>query len=577
MKRLFQHDTSAKLLLFVSVGLGFAGGVLIIVQAVYLARITDRAFLSGLGLTELKPLMMLLLGWIGLRVVVYAAGEMVSAQMAVLIKGELRKRLIGHLKELGPSYAKGERSGELIGTVYEGIEHLEIYLAKYVPQIALSAMLPIAVFSLVASLDWVTAIILAGTFPLLILFMILIGKSTKVKTERQWRSLGLLSGHFMDVLRGISTLKIFNRSKAQLTVIARVSDQYRKTTMETLRIAFMSAFVMELFTTLSTAVIAVFLGLRLISGDIDFERAFLVLLLAPEFYLPVRVLGTQFHAGANGVAAAKRIFDILDTKPLGWTEREDGERLEMKEKGYRIEFEGVGFAYPDCLTPVVSDLSFTIESGERVAILGPTGSGKSTILDLLLGFLRPTEGRILIDGVDMSRLSIAWWREQLAPVAQRMHLFHDTIAGNIRLANPAASMKEVIYAAEQAQADAFIQALPDGYLTPVTESVRLSGGQMSRLAMARAFLKKTPMLLLDEPTAQLDIKSENAVQQALESLLKNRTAVLVAHRLGMVRLADKIVMMQEGRIVEYGKPSELLACQGLYAQMVLTYESHTHE
>jgi thiol reductant ABC exporter CydD subunit len=578
IRRLFQHQPRAVWLLALSIGLGFIGGILIIVQAVYLAEIVNGAFLGRMDFNALTPLLVVLAGWILLRMVVHAAFETVSAQMALRLKGELRKKLVRHLRSLGPAYVQRERTGELVNTVYEGIEQLEIYVAKYVPQMALSMLLPLAVLVLVAGVDVVTALILAGTFPLLILFMILIGKTAKAVTERQWRMLSLLSGHFLDVVRGLVTLKVFNRSQAQWTIIARMSEQHRRTTMGTLRIAFLSAFVMELFTTISTALIAVFLGLRLISGDIDFEQAFLVLLLAPEFYLPVRALGTQFHAGTNGVVAAERIFRILDTVPLGWPDQPAGEQPAPMQGGYRITFNNVGFTYPGESKPAVSELTFTIEPGEHVALLGPSGAGKSTILALMLGFVRPTVGEIYVNGVDMSRISLRWWRAQLAAVPQHTHLFQGTIADNIRLGHPAASAEAVHAAAAKAQAQSFIEALPEQYETPLGESVTLSGGQMSRIVLARAYLLPAPILLMDEPTAQLDMETEAAVHQALEQMLsqQQRTLVLVTHRLGLAQLAQKIIVIQHGKMTEMGSKEQLLQQQGLYAQLVHAYDVKTN-
>jgi thiol reductant ABC exporter CydD subunit len=572
MKRLFNYDKSAKWLLSCSVGLGLLGGVFIIGQAALLSYVTDRVFLHGWSLGQLGPPMLLMLGIIGMRIAVQAVSEYASAQMSIRIKSELRKQLVRHIRELGPAFVRKEKSGELLSTVVEGVEQLDVYLAKYIPQIAMSALIPVAVFVLVAGIDGLTAAILAVTFPLLILFMILIGQGTKAYTRRQWKQLSLLSGHFLDVLRGLLTLRIFNRSRHQLAVISRVSEAYRSATMSTLRIAFLSAFVMELFATLSTALIAVFLGLRLISGDINFQTAFLVLLLAPEFYLPIRALGTQFHAGQNGTAAAERIFRILDTEPLGWIEKEGGLTPSIAEGRIEIRFEEVGFTYPGSEQPVLSGLNFTIEAGERLVVIGTSGAGKSTLLELLHGHLRPTEGRIRVNGVEMGELSMAWWREQLASMEQKPHLFVGSIADNIRLARPDAPMVEVVSAAVAAQADPFIRQLPAGYDTILGESVQFSAGQISRLAAARVFLKQAPVLLLDEPMSRLDAESEYALQSALEQLWEDRTAVVVAHRLGIASLADRVLVLEEGRIAEYGNPSQLLQDEGMYARMLRVYK-----
>ncbi|MCQ6562365.1 thiol reductant ABC exporter subunit CydD [Paenibacillus mendelii] len=573
IKQLFKQVQGTRKLFAASVLFGTAGGLLLIIQAVYIARVTNGAFLGGQSLAALLPALYMLLGVIGLRAVLHAAGDYASTQMAQRIKSDLRLRLVRKLAELGPDYAKGERSGELINTVYEGVEQLENYLAKYLPQVALSTFIPAAVFAVVAGTDWLSAVIFAVTLPLLVILMILIGKAAKSKTDRQFQLLGRLGGHFHEMLRGLPTLKMFNRSRAQIDIIARISEEHRRSTMGTLRLAFLSALVMELFAALSTAIVAVFLGLRLIEGHIGFEHAFLVLLLAPEFYTPVRTLGTQFHAGMNGVSAAGRIFDILSTEPPGWVEKEGAVTLSPQPEGYRITFEDVTVHYPGEAQPALSHISLTLEPGERIALVGPTGAGKSTLLDLLQGFIQPTAGRILIEGIDISRISMTWWRKQLSVLSQRPHLFHGTIGDNIRISKPDASGAEVAAAAGAAQADVFIQALPHQYDTPLGEAVRLSGGQAQRIAIARALLREAPLLMLDEPTAGLDVANEAAITMSLKPLLKGRMSITVAHRLDTIRSSDRIVVLAGGRIVEAGSAKELLAAGGLYADMVTAAHS----
>ncbi len=579
MKRLLQAAPAARMLLIASICLGLAGGVLIILEASWLARITDRAFLRGETLAALLPAMGVLLTWIVLRVLVQIVSDLASLRFAADVKNDLRKMVVRKLAELGPAYAKKERSGEILSTLYEGIEQLETYLARYLPTMALSTLLPVAVLCAVARLDWTTTIVLAITFPFLILFMILIGKTAQAKTERQYKALGLLSGHFFDVLRGLPTLKIFNRSREQLAVIERISERHRKTTMGTLRLAFLSALVMELFSTLGTAVVAVFLGLRLVSGDIAFYNAYAALLLTPEFYLPVRALGTQFHSGMNGRIAAERILGILEAEPPGWTERDGAITLPKPvatEAGgagsYSIAFDRVGFRYPDVAADALEDVTFTVEAGKRIAVIGHTGAGKSTLLDLLQGFIKPTEGSICIDGADISQLSINWWRKQTAIVAQQVHLFQGTVLDNLRLGKPDASMEEIVAAARRAQADEFINQLPGGYATRIGEAVRFSGGQMQRIAIARAILKDAPVLLLDEPTARLDMENEAKVQAAWDEVCRGRTVIMAAHRLDTVRSADYMIVLESGRIIEAGKPEELLEQDGVYAAMMRAYE-----
>ncbi|MFD0960424.1 thiol reductant ABC exporter subunit CydD [Paenibacillus chungangensis] len=571
MKKLIRQSKGTRKLFAASILFGVIGGAIMITEAIYLADAVNDAFLNGFGLQVIMPALYMLLALIAARAVVHGIAEYMADRMAGGIKSELRLQLARKLTELGPQYSKSERSGELISTVYEGVEQLETYLAKYVPQVAMSMLIPAAVFCVAAGLDTITAIVYAITLPLLIVFMILIGIAAQAKTDRQFKLLGRLGGHFHEVLRGLPTLKIFNRSREQIDIISRISEEHRRSTMGTLRLAFLSAFVMELFATLSTAMVAVFLGVRLVEGDIGFQHAFLVLLLTPEFYAPVRALGTQFHAGRNGMAAAKRIFAILDTEPPGLVEKDDGLRLDKGGSGYRIEFQNVTVTYPGMDRPALSNLTMTLEPGERIAIVGATGSGKSTILDLLQGFIKPSEGRILMNGVELSSLSLQWWRGELAVVPQKVHLFRGTVMDNIALSCPEAGEKEIMAAARAACADAFIQQLPNGYHTVLTESVQLSGGQAQRIAMARALLRDSRLLLMDEPTSGLDIASEEALKSGMELMMKERMSITVAHRLETVRDADRIIVLADGKLAEAGAPRELMQTGGLYARMLSAY------
>ncbi|TXK69087.1 thiol reductant ABC exporter subunit CydD [Paenibacillus sp. N3.4] len=567
MKKLLLKVPGTLQLFAICIALGLAGGALIIVEASYLAQIVNGAFMKGLGLAALFPVLVVLLGWIGLRAAIQTASDYVSSRMALRIKSDLRIRLLQKIADLGPNYAKGERSGELISTVYEGVEQLETYLARYLPQMALSMLIPAAVFCFVAGLDWLSALVLAVTFPLLIIFMILVGMAAKSKAQKQFKTLGRLGGHFLDILRGLPTLQIFNRSRAQIEIISRISEDYRKATMGTLRLAFLSAFVMELFATLSTAIVAVFLGLRLIAGEIGFEHAFLVLLLTPEFYVPVRALGTQFHASTNGMAAAARILDILETEPPGWTDRDDSRHPLWNAKGYRIEFQGIGLTYPGETRAAISNVSLTLEPGERVAVIGPSGSGKSSLLDVLQGFIRPTEGRILVDSIPLSELSMTWWRDQLSTVNQNPRLYHGTLKENLIMGCGDVAETDMAVSLLASGVD-FIDRLPQGDQTMMGESVRLSGGQVQRIAIARALLKQAPILLLDEPTSGLDLIHEAVVRQGLNEQLQDRMSITVAHRLETVQNADRIIVMENGRIAEIGTPTALLAAGGLYSRMM---------
>ncbi|WP_219930626.1 thiol reductant ABC exporter subunit CydD [Sulfoacidibacillus thermotolerans] len=575
-RKLFSHIRSARVLLILTVGLGLTGGFLAVAQAQFLARIVTQVFLRHASLVLVYPALLTLLGIIGLRALAAFGSEAAAGQVAAKVKMDVRERLLSHLAKLGPTYAKGEQSGEIALTIVDGVEALEPYLARYLPQVALSAFVPLTILAFVFWNDPLSGVILAVTAPLIPFFMILIGKGAQVISDRQWKALSLLSAHFVDVVQGLTTLKIFNRSRDQIEVIARISDDYRKATMASLRIAFLSALVLELLTTLSTAIVAVTIGLRLIAGDLPFSNAFFVLLLAPEFYLPIRLLGTQYHVGRDGVTAAKRIVEILETEPA--VKGSSTATLRKPITLGRIAFEHVGYTYANAPQPTLRDISFQAEPMQMLAIVGASGAGKSTIADLLLGFIQPTVGRISIDDVDLRDVPLGWWREQVAWLPQQPHLFYGTIADNLRMANPACSDLEMIAAAKKAGADEFIRTFADGYQTFVGErGARLSGGQLQRIALARAFLKESEILLLDEPTSALDAETEWVIQGALRQLRQNRTVIVIAHRIHTIERADHILVMHEGTIQQAGKHRELLREPGLYRELVLAYSKTAGE
>ncbi|QSO51694.1 thiol reductant ABC exporter subunit CydD [Alicyclobacillus curvatus] len=566
------------------VALNFASGLLMILQAVLLANLVTDVFLRGLGRSALMTPLLWLLAVVILRAVSTGVADNAASQVSIRIRDDLRMRLVRHLFALGPVYLRTERAGELQNSAVTGVEQVDVYVSKYLPQMFHAFLLPLAVWCMVVGTDIWSALILAVTAPLIPLFMILIGKGADAIAKRQWRTLSLLSGHFLDVVRGLTTLKVFNRSRVQVNIIRQMTDAYREATMRSLRVAFLSALVLELLTTLSTAVVAVLLGLRLLNGHIDFHRAFFVLLLAPEFYQPIRMIGTQFHASMNGIEAANRIFSVLDTIPPGLVmpvtdteaamtasqnlpiDASEGAQLSL-EDGVSITFENVSFIYPGSDEAALQNVSFTVPKGAAVAVVGPSGSGKSSLFDVLLGFAAPTGGRVLINGVPLTSDNLVEWREHTAYVPQRTHLFPGTIADNIRLARPEANDEEVRQAAIAARADEFVRRLPQGYETPLGEDVRLSGGQAQRMAIARALLKDAAVVCLDEPTAELDVASEHALQLAFASVLRGRTSLIAAHRLKTVQQADLIVVIEDAKSVEIGTHPELLRRNGTYARM----------
>ena len=568
--RLLRQARPAQTDLILTVGLGLLAGIVLVGQAYYLSQIVNRVFLAGGSLANVQPWLLILLALSLVRAGLTWAGRVTAQRAAGRVKSNLRDRLTAHLLALGPAYTRGERSGELTNTMVEGVEALDAYFSQYLPQLAMAALIPLTILAVVFPLDLTTGLVLLLTAPLIPIFMRLIGSLADALTRRQWVSLSRMSAHFLDVLQGLTTLKLLGRSREQIKVIAFISDRFRQTTMSVLRVAFLSALVLEWVATLSTAVVAVEIGLRLLYGHLAFEQAFFVLILAPEFYLPLRLLGARFHAGMSGVAAARRIFAVLDT-PIPVAPAPPAPRPQQPAPR-PIRFAGVRYAYDAGERTALNGVSFRLVPGQRVALVGPSGAGKTTIAHLLLRFIEPEQGTITVDGAPLARFNRADWRSQLAWVPQHPYLFNASVADNIRLARPNAGPDEVRRAARLAHADAFIEVLPQGYETPIGErGARLSGGQAQRLALARAFLKDAPYLILDEATANLDPEHEAKIQAAIDRLVQGRTALVIAHRLRTVFAADNILVIAGGQIVQTGSHASLMSREGLYKQLVTAH------
>lgn len=544
---------------------GFLGGIFTIAQAWEISQIVDRVFLLEASLEQVFPILLTLLGIIFLRALLLALNELSAKEIALRIKAKLRERLFNHIADLGPAFTRQERTGELSAAAIEGIEALDAYYSQYLPQLILSALIPLSILFFIFPRDLLSGFILLVTAPLIPFFMILIGKTAAALTHRQYDTLSRLSAHFLDSLQGLTTLKTLGQSKKHAREIQATSEAFSDATMQVLRVTFLSALALELIATLSTAIIAVEIGLRLLYAHMTFQPAFFLLILAPEFYLPLRMLGLRFHAGMDGTAAARKIFSILELET-----REKGvESSQFLQSFSTLSFSTLYYAYPNEERYALDNINLTLQRGRQYALIGVSGAGKSTLTQLLLGFITPTQGKILVDETPLDEISPDVWRKQIAWVPQKPHIFNTTIAENIRLGKPDAALDEVMAAAKAAQLHDWILTLPDGYETRVGEAgARLSGGEAQRLALARAFLKDAPLLILDEPTSSLDPITESALEASTRQLMQGRTTLIIAHRLNTVTQADEIIVLDEGQIVEKGTHAVLLAKNGIYAKLV---------
>jgi ATP-binding cassette subfamily C protein CydD len=569
-QRILNYNSTARLLRYCTIAAGFGAAVIVVAQARLLSDVVNRVFILHQTLNDVWPFLPVMLWLAMVRAVSVWSGDVFAQKSANHLKGSLRADLTQRIFTLGPAFTRAERSGELVNAAVEGVEVLDEYLTLFQPLRALAMIVPVFVALIIFLLDPPTVLILIFTGPVLVLFLALIGSRAKEITERRYLELSWMSAFFLDVLQGLATLKMFGRSREQIETIREISVHYGNTTLEVLRTAFQTALVLEWGGTVATAFVAVEISLRLMSGGISFERALAVLVITPEFFLPLRQLAIRYHAGTAGKAAADRIFAILD-QPLP-SPRSSTSRSSVPAR-LDLRFDQVSFAYDGGQRPALQDFSLHIPHGQTVALVGATGAGKTTVANLVLRFIEPDGGSITVSGAPLNEIDRAAWRSRLAWVPQQPHLFYGTIAANIRLANPNATQEAVVAAATAAHAHEFIEKLPQGYDTAIGEQgARLSGGQQQRLAIARAFLKDAPFLILDEATSHLDAESEALVQDALDRLLRGRTALIIAHRLKLAYTADQVVVMQQGRAVETGKHATLVAENGAYRQLVASYE-----
>ncbi|MCO5316698.1 MAG: thiol reductant ABC exporter subunit CydD [Solirubrobacterales bacterium] len=545
-RRLIRSSRVARRQLVTTVLVGLVTTVLIIAQATLLAKVIAGVFIDGKSLAEVTPWLFMLAAVSVGRGLAAAGFESTGRFGAAAVMSELRTRLARHLLIRRPGALQGEHSGELVSAAVAGVESLENYFARYLPQVALAAIVPVAVLAWVVPIEWKSALIMAVTAPLIIVFMILIGRLTESRTRKRWGLMQRLSSHFLDLAGGLETLRANNRATAQGEAIARVGDEYRRETMGALRIGFLSALVLELLAMIGVAMVATAIGIQLAGGHLGLEAGLTVLILAPELYLPLREVGNQFHASTDGMVAAERIFEVLDLPPAV-TVPETTVPAPDPSAG-PLSLAGIRFSHPG-RGEVLAGLDLTVESGETVALVGPSGGGKSTLISLLMRFADPEAGRIECAGVDLRQVEPDEWRRRVVWVPQRPTVFSGTVADNVRLYAPDAGQADLERAVASADLDRVLPELPDGLQTRVGEGGRrLSAGQSQRVALSRAFLSPAPLVILDEPTAHLDDDTEQRVATAIDRLVEGRSALVVSHRGRPLVSADRVLHLADGRL-----------------------------
>jgi ATP-binding cassette subfamily C protein CydD len=572
---LMQQARQARYWLALSIILGLLSGLTIIAQAWLIAEIIGQLVFDHIPRNQLAHLFILLLAIMLIRSLLAWGRECFSFRAAKEIKDQVRRNLMAHLYTLGPGYSNEQATGGMTNTLLEQIDALEEFFAKYLPQMALAVLIPVAILVVVMPMNWVSGLILLFTAPMIPLLMALVGAGAAAANRRNFKALARLSGHFFDLVQGLTTLKLLNRSAEQQQQVWQAADHYRQGTLSVLRLAFLSSAVLELFSVIAIAMIAVYLGFSLLgffdlgTDGLTLTIGLFILLLAPEFYLPLRELGVHYHARAQAISAADRIQQILQqTKPVTTANRQQL----PKNQGISLVLDQVQLSYPDTASPALEQISFNVTAGQRLVVVGPSGAGKTSLLKLLLGFAQPTQGQLLVNGVCLTQLDPNYWRQHIAWLGQDPRLFYGSIRSNIAIANPRASAAAIEQAAEFAQVMEFAQHLPEGLDTPIGEQgLGLSCGQAQRIALARACLKQARLWLLDEPTANLDSYSEDLVLTALDKLSPQTTMISVTHRLATIKKDQPVVVLDRGRIVEQGSQSSLLAEKGLYYQLANHY------
>lgn len=563
-KKLLREARRQRLLFAGSVLASLGAAAAILWQTWSVAVIVDGIFMGSASRAALAASFLTALVALALRITLDCAEEMCSLRLATRIKMDLRARLVEKLAQLSPVQLETLQAGKLLNLLYDGIDTLENYFSGYLPQLFKAVFIPVLFLIVIFPRDPLSAVVMLVTLPLIPVFMILIGKWTQRESVRQWVLLTRFAAFLQDVLAGLVTLKSLGRSRQQGEKIGEISEAYRKATFSVQKWAFISSLALELVATISIAMVAVGLGLRLCNGTLTFLIGFYILLLAPEYYQPMRTLGQYFHSGINAQEAAKSIYAFLETEP--WP-MPGGDHVE--EKVTSIRFEHVSYRYPDAAEDAVHDVSLTLSAGQSLAFVGDSGSGKTTLMMLAMGFLTPTAGTIFVNEMPLEKWRRDAYHARLAAVLQTPYIFQGTVRENIAFAGDlsAEAAARAAKIADQVGLTALLRTLPTGLDTLIGQGgQQLSGGQTALLLVARALYRESDVLFLDEMTDNLDVESERALVDALAPLTRGRATWIIAHRLQTLRQVDRIVVMRHGRITASGSYEEIVDDAGHFLE-----------
>lgn len=554
---------------------GALQAVLMCVGAWLIAHVLAAAIFHGRALAQVWPALAALPLLAALRFALTLWQRRMTFEAGARVSAVVRQTLEARMRQLGPRWAAQQSSGDLATRVVDGLDALVPYYAGYLPQMAFAVVVPAIILLAVLPADPWSALVLAITAPLVPVFMVLVGQAAEHASEQRWMRLRRMGARFMDALSGLTTLRLYRAAAREQATLARTGEAYRRETMAVLRIAFLSALVLEFFATVSIAVLAVLIGFRLMWGHLAFEPGLFILLLAPEFFLPLRQLGVRRHQRMEAAAAAEDLVGLLaDSAATSGNQPETAlpspasAPVVFQASRVALACEGLSFGYaPD--RQVLRGLDLTVAAGTTITVVGASGGGKSTLLALLMGFVEPAAGRILVNGQNLSSLEMSAWRRHIGWVPQRPHVFHGTLRENLLIAAPHADQLQLQRAIHAAALAPVVGRLPQGLDTLLGErGLGLSGGECQRLALARAWLRDAPLLLLDEPTQHLDSALSADVDAALASLCEGRTVVRVAHRLATLADHEQVAVLAHGQIAEQGTVAALRAANGIFADLL---------